>query len=442
MYKKLFFIAPALLISLSINAQTQSCFTIPDGIDSNNWSYKDYVIPTGYKIDSVMFTATRPGYPSSQDAFSMSYCSSSSSYSNCTGGKVPLNYSNFTTIMYNVWLRLDTAHLIAPGMVRVILPTNAGAVWGQVCFAISSSHCSPDVSTGLIASLPFTGNANDVSGHGNNGTNNGATLVADRFGNASSAYSFNGMSNYIEIPNSPSLSFGTQSFSILAWVKLVGVNSNYNGIVSNMTSGGVGYQFVFLGNSQLGQEGITSTVQTGNKNLNDGLWHSVAMVGDNTNHLMTYYVDNLVDTSATITTVNNVSNSSTTKIGIDRTLADLYNGLLDDIIIYNRALTACDVDSLHNMPNPQATGIAKNELGGGFSVYPNPANDYITIKANGSENKPYTIELHDLVGSTIKTETKVFVSGDNDFRINLTDVSTGLYFISIGNVAQKIQIIK
>lgn len=44
----------------------------------------------------------------------------------------------------------------------------------------------------LVASYPFNGNANDASGNGNNATVNGATLTTDRFGNANSAYSFNG----------------------------------------------------------------------------------------------------------------------------------------------------------------------------------------------------------------------------------------------------------
>ena len=43
---------------------------------------------------------------------------------------------------------------------------------------------------GLVAYYPFNGNANDESVNNNDGTVNGATLTADRFGNASSAYSF------------------------------------------------------------------------------------------------------------------------------------------------------------------------------------------------------------------------------------------------------------
>jgi len=49
-----------------------------------------------------------------------------------------------------------------------------------------------DLSTGLVAYYPFNGNANDVSGHGNNGAVNGATLSTDRFGSANSAYALNG----------------------------------------------------------------------------------------------------------------------------------------------------------------------------------------------------------------------------------------------------------
>ncbi|MBK7683481.1 MAG: hypothetical protein IPJ26_13910 [Bacteroidetes bacterium] len=68
-------------------------------------------------------------------------------------------------------------------------------------------------SNGLVGWWPFNGSANDESGNGNNGVINGVTLVADRFGNANQAYSFNGatevgsdntivvVDNGIDIPN-------------------------------------------------------------------------------------------------------------------------------------------------------------------------------------------------------------------------------------------------
>ena len=64
--------------------------------------------------------------------------------------------------------------------------------------------CNPlptNLQNGLVGYWPFCGNANDESGNGNDGVVNGATLTEDRNGNANSAYSFNGINNDITIPN-------------------------------------------------------------------------------------------------------------------------------------------------------------------------------------------------------------------------------------------------
>ncbi|ETR68891.1 MAG: hypothetical protein OMM_04291 [Candidatus Magnetoglobus multicellularis str. Araruama] len=54
-----------------------------------------------------------------------------------------------------------------------------------------------DLEEGLVAYYPFNGNANDESGNGNHGTVYGAILIEDRFGNKNSAYSFDGIDDYI-----------------------------------------------------------------------------------------------------------------------------------------------------------------------------------------------------------------------------------------------------
>jgi hypothetical protein len=72
-------------------------------------------------------------------------------------------------------------------------------------------------SNGLVGYWPFNGNANDESGNGNNGTVNGATLTTDRFGNANSAYSFDGLNDYIDCGNSTSVSTPT-NFTFSVWI--------------------------------------------------------------------------------------------------------------------------------------------------------------------------------------------------------------------------------
>jgi len=73
---------------------------------------------------------------------------------------------------------------------------------------------------GLVAYYPFNGNANDESGHGNNGTVFGASLTIDRFGNSNQAYSFNGINNTIDVLNSGTLDFSSDQFSFSFWMNL------------------------------------------------------------------------------------------------------------------------------------------------------------------------------------------------------------------------------
>jgi hypothetical protein len=58
----------------------------------------------------------------------------------------------------------------------------------------------------LLAYYPFNGNANDESGNGNHGTIHGPVLTEDRFGNPNSAFSFDGVDDYIDLGNDASLS--------------------------------------------------------------------------------------------------------------------------------------------------------------------------------------------------------------------------------------------
>ena len=73
-------------------------------------------------------------------------------------------------------------------------------------------------SNGLVGWWPFNGNANDISGNGNNGTVNGATLSNDRYGQSNAAYAFNGTSQWIDIANSTSLN-PTSQLTISVWVE-------------------------------------------------------------------------------------------------------------------------------------------------------------------------------------------------------------------------------
>ena len=74
--------------------------------------------------------------------------------------------------------------------------------------------------SGLVAYFPFTGNANDSSGNGNNGTVYGASFSTDRFGNVNSSYFFNGTNNYISLTNTFFKGQIESKLSLSVWFKI------------------------------------------------------------------------------------------------------------------------------------------------------------------------------------------------------------------------------
>ena len=89
---------------------------------------------------------------------------------------------------------------------------------GYSTLALDCISIAPAVlERGLVAHYPFDGNANDASGNGNNGTpTNGVLLTTDRFGNPNSAFLFPGNGGRIEVPDSASLR--PQQLTVAAWV--------------------------------------------------------------------------------------------------------------------------------------------------------------------------------------------------------------------------------
>lgn len=81
---------------------------------------------------------------------------------------------------------------------------------------------------GLVASYPFAGNANDLSGHLNNGVPTGIKSVPDRFNHENSAYNFDGESSFISVNDAKSLN-PESALSLCAWYKTV----SFTGIGNN-----------------------------------------------------------------------------------------------------------------------------------------------------------------------------------------------------------------
>jgi hypothetical protein len=133
--------------TMAYSQATINCFPTPDGTDrpwASGWSYKEFIVPDGYRIDSVFGGFARPAFPASDDDYIFAICEGTTTFDTSTaiGFNIatttqPFNYSLIDTSMYNVWYNLTSFNYTSTGVVQVYLPTNDGAIWSNLCFAIS-----------------------------------------------------------------------------------------------------------------------------------------------------------------------------------------------------------------------------------------------------------------------------------------------------------------
>ena len=235
---------------------------------------------------------------------------------------------------------------------------------------------------GLVAWWPFNGNANDESGNGNNGTVNGATLTSDRFGNSNEAYLFNNDSLHLDSTN-----FALNQFSISAWFNTSTATAYYASIFSHFVSTGVpnftGYWIGLRGDSACFflADGTTPGFDLkSNNTYNDGNWHLIA--GTYSSGQAKLYVDGILQNSSNYF-INLLP--SVTEIGNNQ-YSEAFHGKIDDIGIWNRALTAQEVASIYSQ-NPGYIEIYSNSDGGlcnGKAImHTNYSSNFTVIWSNG-----------------------------------------------------------
>ena len=282
-------------------------------------------------------------------------------------------------------------------------------------------------SNGLVGWWPFNGNANDESGNGNNGTVNGATLTADRFGISNMAYSFDGINDYISTDRS-----GYTTFSISLWCKLPSPAMPVNPLVDGFDS----YYDIYFTQSKLYYATFTSLNQYTNIDCivtpSIGQWQHLVFVYSN-NSISVYSNSSLAGTYNVQPLSGTAGNHN---FGASLTGTDQYlNGCLDDIGIWNRALTAIEVNNLFNEGN---VGIGDQIQNNSISIFPNPAQNVINVMA---DNKLLS-EIYSIYDNTGKVVLTGKLNSQNT-TIELGNLSGGIYMFSVGeNMKQSFKVIK
>lgn len=210
------------------------------------------------------------------------------------------------------------------------------------------AEVEPDISTDLIAKYEFSGNTDDGAGNLAAGSVVGATLASDRNDQANSAYSFDGVDDYIEVADNDLLDFGSeQAFTISLWFKadphddnriLVHKGNSTSGITTRILQDGTLSFFIRLGSA--------NEVLTTDARYDDGLWHHVSFVLNRGNY-QKIFVDGVETATRAFTSTGSLTNTSEMRFGTFAGNASQYMlGRIDDIYIHGRALSPLDIDEL------------------------------------------------------------------------------------------------
>jgi hypothetical protein len=212
---------------------------------------------------------------------------------------------------------------------------------------------------GLVAYFPFNGNSNDEAGT-NNGSVNGATLTSDRFGNSNKAYSFDGNDFITSASQTNITGNNPRTFSI--WFNVTNAAIPMQTLIKAGTNGD-GNDFTLLTEVNPSNQlrlyirryyhDVSSSYISGSINS----WYHALVVYDGTStHSMKFYINGQListstaysnlpfNTAATNFTIGNYTDQSS--------LNAFFNGKLDDIRIYNRALSEVEVTALYNSEKP------------------------------------------------------------------------------------------
>jgi len=234
-------------------------------------------------------------------------------------------------------------------------PFLVGVMCMVLCFSNTASGALTD---GLVAYFPFSGNADDQSGNGNDGVVNGALLTDNRFGQANSAYSFDGINDYIQVSASPSLDI-QDAITFSAWVYHLSDSSPQH--IVNRSDLFAGYRLAAWQSNPTGNAFELYDVSQVQHIIDDGqapvigIWTHIAGVWDGT--IMSIYRNGqLADTLAFSGSIGVANN--------DLFIGDLvlsgfptqgpFHGSIDEVRVYNRALSDAEIYQLATIPIPPA----------------------------------------------------------------------------------------
>jgi hypothetical protein len=274
------------------------------------------------------------------------------------------------------------------------------------------------------AHYPLDGNASDISGNNLNGTIIGSpTPSLNRYSLSGKALDFSGSGDYITLPSA----FDFPTMTVVVWFKAASLNAVT--VIYSCDGSGIqnGQQKVILdpnqgSNTMRMRSGSAAWDQT--VNLNE--WYQVAFV--RTPNLVKFFVNgNLVHSVNNPSNYNSIGNNNFATIGAGYTLANYFDGYIDDLLIYNTALT--DGELMNNYNSLKDEIALKEEL----KTYTNSGFIHAIVKGDAL-TEIQAAEVYDYTGRLVSRTEGLSAAG----KLNTEPLTTGIYLVSFLNTEARI----
>jgi len=249
----------------------------------------------------------------------------------------------------------------------------------QIAAAGTAGKCKPTATVtpgGLVGWWAGDGNANDISGNNLHGALNGNAFAVARVGQGFDLNDLNG----ITVPDNPALN--QQNFTLEAWVTALPFTCAGCGqfIAAKSGVGFTGYELATLREGSGGSGGaVRFTIQglsgadlIDDNSIADGNFHHVAATYEGAT--MKIYVDGALSAQKPQTGTVLYEPNSGFVIGSRQNsgATQFYNGLIDEVSFYNRALTPAEITSVFNAGLAGKLKIAATDLGFGSKKLTHP----------------------------------------------------------------------
>lgn len=416
-----------------------------DDLKIYNYAVTDADVSNLYNYNSLLGSASIFSINSTSittNSASINYSLNANNFSTTSIVKYGLTSGNLTNSATGF---TATGNTITPGTVSLtgLLPNTqyfytveATNVAGTISSAENSfTTLANPMST--IAEYNFDNTYNNILGSRPFTANTGTSFTQDRNGNANSALNLVSIGTTATIPNLP---YNSDSRTISVWVK----NYTYNSFVASACPFSYGtnsntYEFY------MAQSGISMNPYSpySNQHIVDltalgltnalNVWNHYAVSYNGTTSKI--YKDGVLLSTLNIAITPTTNNSDIFKLGLLNSLnSGYFDGAIDDLKIYNYALSDAEVISLYTNNAVLATtenSVKNTEM----SIYPNPAKDFVNIQ---SENKVKSVEIFTMEGRLVLTAKAA--------KINTSGLKSGVYLMKItdakNNVTTKKLIIK